>query len=69
MKSCGKCVACRWIAPLILALTALALLLVVSLGVDMGGFGIWIMKWWPAGVLLYAISGFCPCGDCECRKM
>lgn len=67
MKSCGKCGVCRWIAPGILALTAL-LLLLVSLGVDLGSFGGWVTKWWPAGVLLYAISGFCPCGDCECKR-
>ena len=63
----SKCPVCRWVAPLILALTALALLL-VNLGVDLGSLGEWVMKWWPAGVLLYAISGFCPCGSCSCSK-
>ncbi len=61
----SKCPACRWVAPAILAVTALALLL-VNLGVDLGSFGDWVMKWWPAGVLLYAVSGFCPCGSGGC---
>lgn len=67
MKGCGKCMVCRWVAPAILALTSL-LLLLVNLDVDMGAFGEWVMTWWPAGVLLYAISGFCPCGDSECKN-
>ncbi len=64
MKELGKCVACRWVAPLILAATSLALLL-VYLDVNMGAFGEWVLTWWPAGLFLYAISGLCPCGDCK----
>lgn len=60
----GLCGVCRWIAPAILAVTSL-LLLLISLGVDMGGFGVWVMKWWPGGVFLYAIAGFCPCHSCK----
>lgn len=62
----GMCGVCRWVAPLILAVTAL-LLLLVNLGVGMGAFGEWIMQWWPAGVLLYALAGFCPCKSYETK--
>lgn len=64
----GLCGVCRWVAPLILAVTALLLLLVGSLGVEMGAFGEFVMKWWPGGVLLYALAGFCPCRS-NCCKM
>ncbi|MEK7672403.1 MAG: hypothetical protein AAB373_00820 [Patescibacteria group bacterium] len=64
----GSCGVCRWIAPLILAVTSL-LLLLLNLGVEMGVFGEWVMQWWPAGLFLYAVSGFCPCkGGCSCSK-
>ena len=53
----GLCTVCRWVAPLILGVTAL-LLLLVNLGVEMGAFSDFVMKWWPAGILLYAVSGF-----------
>ncbi|MDA1061278.1 MAG: hypothetical protein O3B47_05840 [bacterium] len=56
----GSCCHCRWIAPLILSVTML-LLLLLNLGVSMGGFGEFVANWWPGGVLLYALSGFCPC--------
>ena len=59
----GMCGVCRWVAPLILAATAL-LLLLVNLGVDMGSVNDWVEKWWPAGMFLYAVSGFCPCRSC-----
>lgn len=60
----GLCAVCRWVAPLILAVTAL-LLLLVNLEVNMGlTFTEWLMTWWPAGVLLYALAGFCPCRSC-----
>ncbi len=59
----GACGVCRWILPLLLAVTAL-LLLLVNLGVVTGGFGEWVASWWPLGVLLYAVGGFCPCKSC-----
>jgi len=76
----GLCGICRWVLPLILSLTAFFLLL-VNLGALTGDFGNWVARWWPAGLLLFAIGGFCPCpgrkgnccpkcgkcgGDCEC---
>lgn len=59
------CTVCRWIAPLVLLVTAV-LLLLVNLGVLTGGFATWMTSWWPLGVGLYALSGFCPCKKDEC---
>lgn len=60
----GLCGVCRWVAPLILSVTML-LLLLLSLEVSLGSFGEFVTKWWPGGVLLYALAGFCPCRSCK----
>lgn len=66
MKEGNTCGVCKWIAPLILAVTALLLLLVQLGTIDPTmAFGMWVAKWWPAGVFLYAVSGFCPCKSCK----
>lgn len=63
----GICTTCRWVAPAILAVTAL-LLLLFDLGVFTGTFAEWVATWWPAGLLLYALAGFCPCRGDSCCK-
>lgn len=58
----GTCLNCRYLAPAVLTITAL-LLLLLDLKIITGPFAQWVAVWWPAGLLLYALMGFCPCRD------
>ncbi|MBI2634332.1 hypothetical protein HYW82_01515 [Candidatus Peregrinibacteria bacterium] len=60
----GLCAVCRWVAPFILLATA-GLLLLVNLEVLTGSFATFVGSWWPLGIGLYALAGFCPCHSCK----
>lgn len=60
----GLCTVCRWVAPIILLATGV-LLLLANLEVLTGAFAGYVDKWWPLGLGLFALAGFCPCRSCK----
>lgn len=60
----GKC-PCSYVKVVVLGVTAL-LLLLVNLGALTGDLAVFVMKWWPASFVLYALMGLCP--GCGCKK-
>lgn len=55
---------CCYLKNIILFVVGL-LLLLVNLGVGMGVFGEYVVQWWPAGLVLYAVLGFFCGGVCK----
>jgi hypothetical protein len=63
----GKCCPCRKVGATVSSLT-LVLLLLTSLGVITGGFGEFVMTWWPVGLLVHTVGGLCKCHGGSCEK-